>query len=433
MTKLLLGQIVAFGETADDLTHETHGAIAIGDDGTILFRGPLSLLPRAFEFTPREDYGDGLLMAGFIDAHIHFPQNRILAAAATDLLDWLTRYTFPEEALYADPSHAAAAAEIFLNTLFRYGTTSALAFCSSHKTCAEALFTAAGKRNMALITGKTLMDRNAIPSVQDTVESGARDTLDLHSRFHGVGRLRHAVTPRFAITSSEAQLQSAGELLRACKGALMQTHISESAVEIARVKFLFPNDRDYTAVYERFGLVTDHSLFAHGIHLSTSECQRLNEAGSTVVHCPTSNTFLGSGLMSMSHLSHIGLATDIGGGTSYSMLQTMGEAYKVQMLQGIKLKAAEMFFMATLGNARALRIDQETGSLTLGKFADIIVLDPTATPVLAARHALSNSIEDVLFALALLGDDRSIKATYIAGEKMHGGLHREGVKKSDSQ
>jgi len=372
MTKILIGQIVAFGSFADELTHETRGAIAIGDDGRILFRGPLSLLPRAFDVSPREDYGDALLMAGFVDAHIHFPQYRMLAAAAKDLLDWLSRYTFPEEAKYADAVHAAAAADVFLANLFRYGTTSALAFCSSHKTCAEALFNAAHKRNMALITGKTLMDRHAIPAVQDTVEQGALDTLALHAAFHGKARLLHAVTPRFAITSTEAQLQMAGEVLQDCKGALMQTHLSESAGEIAWIKSLFPNEIDYTAVYERFGLVTDRSLFAHGIHLSTRELSALNEAGSTIVHCPTSNTFLGSGLMAMDGRNHIGL-----------------------------------------------KIDGETGSLSVGKFADIIVLDPSATPVMAARHGLSNSIEDVLFALALLGDDRSVKATYIAGEKVH--------------
>lgn len=418
MTKILLGQTVSFGETADQLTYETRGAIAIGDDGCILFCGPLSLLPRAFDHSPREDFGEQILMAGFIDAHIHFPQNRILAAAAVDLLDWLTRYTFPEEALYADPAHASKAAEIFLGTLYAHGTTSALAFCSSHKVCAEALFNAAAKRNMALITGKTLMDRNAIPAVHDTVEQGALDTIALHEEFHGKGRLRHAVTPRFAVTSTEAQLQSAGELLQICKGALMQTHISESAGEIAYVKQLFPNEQDYTAVYERFGLVTERSLFAHGIHLSPRELSALNDAGSTLAHCPTSNLFLGSGLMPFANRTKMALATDIGGGTSYSMLQTMGETYKVQMLLGRKLKAAELFFMSTLGNARALRIDGETGSLGVGKFADIIVLNPKATAVMAARHELSNSIEDVLFALALLGDDRSVAATYVAGAKV---------------
>jgi guanine deaminase len=426
MTKLLLGQLVAFGDTPEDLTHETRGAIVIGDDGRILWRGPLPLLPRAFELTPREDYGQSLLMAGFIDPHIHFPQYRMLAAAATDLLDWLTRYTWPEEALYSDADHAAKAADIFLSRLFKNGTTSAMAFCSSHKAGAEALFKAAHKNNMALITGKTLMDRNAIPAVQDTVEQGALETLALHESYHNKGRLRHAVSPRFAITSTEAQLKSTGEVLQLCQGALMQTHISESVAEIEWIKTLFPNDRDYTAVYERFGLLTDRSLFAHGVHLSESEAQRLHDAGSTVVHCPTSNNFLGSGLMSMNHLQNdkrpvsLGLATDVGGGTSYSMLQTMGETYKVQMLSGRKMKAAELFHMATLGNARRLHIDDETGSLTIGKFADIIVLDPTATDVMTARNPLSNSIEDVLFALAILSDDRAIKATYVAGEKVYG-------------
>ncbi len=426
MTKLVLGQLVAFGDTPQDLTHETRGAIVIGDDGRILWRGPLPLLPRAFDLMPREDYGQSLLMAGFVDAHIHFPQYRMLAAAATDLLDWLTRYTWPEEALYADADHATKAADIFLSRLFKNGTTSALAFCSSHKAGAEALFKAALKNNMALITGKTLMDRNAIPGVQDTVEQGALETLELHEAYHNKGRLRHAVSPRFAITSTEAQLKSTGELLQLCKGALMQTHISESISEIEWIKKLFPNDRDYTAVYERFGLLTDRSLFAHGVHLSESEAQRLHDAGSTVVHCPTSNNFLGSGLMSMNHLSKnnrpvsLGIATDVGGGTSYSMLQTLGETYKVQMLTGRKMKATELFHMATLGNATRLHIDDETGSLAIGKFADIVILDPCATDVMAARHHLSNSIEDVLFALAILGDDRAIKATYVAGEKVYG-------------
>jgi len=421
MSKLLLGQLVYFGAEAHQLTHDTRGAIAVGDDGTILWRGPLSLLPRAFDHTPRDDYGDKLLMAGFIDPHIHFPQYRMLAAAAKDLLDWLTRYTFPEEARYADQAYAEQAAQIFLKRLFSNGTTATLAFCSSHKTCAEALFKAAAQHNMALITGKTMMDRNAIAAVEDTPEQSAADTLALHQAFHNKGRLRHAVSPRFAITSSERQLQLAGEVLRQCKGALLQTHLSESHAEIAWVKTLFPNDRDYTAVYERFGLVTDYSLFAHGIHLSESEVDRLSEAHASIIHCPTSNNFLGSGLMSINKLKgvNIGVGTDIGGGTSYCMLQTLGEAYKVQMLNGRKLKAAELFHLATLGNAKRMKIDHETGSLDIGKFADVVVLDPQATHVLQARHELSNSIEDVLFALALLGDDRAVAATYVAGTRVH--------------
>ncbi len=373
-----------------------------------------------------------IVMPGFIDAHIHFPQYRMLAAPGKDLLDWLTRFTFPEESRYADLVYARQAAEIFLKRLYQHGTTAALAFCSVHKTCADALFAAADANGMALVTGKTMMDRNAIPAVQDDPETGARETAELYKAWHGKGRLRYAVTPRFAITSSEAQLKLSGELLKDLPGALMQTHLSESPGEIAFVKELFPKSKDYTDVYDSFGLLSDRSLFAHGIHLSDRECARLSEAGSTVVHCPTSNTFLGSGLMSMPHLRkaqrpvHVGIATDVGGGTSYSMLATLGEAYKVQMLSGYKPSAAELFCMATRGNAERLRIGHETGSLEPGKFADLVVLDPKATPVLASRQEVSSSLEDVLFSLMILGDDRAVRATYVAGRKVHERLSPEG-------
>lgn len=427
MTRVIKGQTLSF---MDDGTavHEAKGAVVAGDDGTILWSGPQPLLPQAFRQAEVHDYGGMIVMPGFIDAHIHFPQYRMLAAPGKDLLDWLTRFTFPEESRYADSAYASAAAELFLNRLFQHGTTSALAFCSVHKACADALFAAASARNMALITGKTMMDRNAIPAVEDTPETGARETEALYNAWHGKGRLRYAVTPRFAITSSEAQLKISGELLASLKGSLMQTHLSESPGEIAFVKQLFPNAKDYTDVYDSVGLLGARSLFAHGIHLSERECERLSETGSSVVHCPTSNTFLGSGLMSMPHLRKasrpvsLGVATDVGGGTSYSMLATLGEAYKVQMLAGYKPTAAELFAMATRGNARRLRIGHETGSIEVGKFVDLVVLDPAATPVLASRQEVSTSLEDVLFSLMILGDDRAVRATYVAGERVHARL-----------
>ena len=425
MTHVIKGQTVSFGATHIEVKHEVKGAIVIGDDGTILWSGPQPLLPQGFRQAPSADYGDQLVLPGFIDAHIHFPQYRMLAAPGKDLLDWLRRFTFPEEARYADKTYAEAAADIFLTRLFQHGTTSALAFCSVHKTCADALFAAASQRNMALVTGKTMMDRNAISAVQDDPQTGARESEELYASWHGKGRLRYAVTPRFAITSSEAQLQVSGELLASLDGALMQTHISESPGEIAMVRKLFPNARDYTDVYDSFGLLSDRSLFAHGIHLTEREFARLSESGSSVIHCPTSNTFLGSGLMAMPHLRkpprpvHIGVATDVGGGTSYSMLATLGEAYKVQMLAGYKPSACELFHMATRGNAGRLHIGHEVGSIDTGKFADLVVLDPQATPVLASRQDLSTSLEDVLFSLMILGDDRAIRATYVAGAKVH--------------
>lgn len=424
MTQVIKGQTLSFA-AGGSVVHESRGAVAVGDDGTILWCGPQSLLPQGFLQADVHDHGDMLVMPGFIDAHIHFPQYRMLAAPGKDLLDWLTRFTFPEESRYSDAAYAEAAAELFLDRLAQHGTTSALAFCSVHKTCADALFAAAGRRGMALVTGKTMMDRNAIPAVEDDPDTGARETEELYAKWHGKGRLRYAVTPRFAITSSDAQLKISGELLSALPGALMQTHLSESPGEIAMVKQLFPAAKDYTDVYDHFGLLSERSLFAHGIHLSDRECARLSESGSTVVHCPTSNTFLGSGLMSMPHLRSKGrpvalaVATDVGGGTSYSMLATLGEAYKVQMLSGYKPGAAELFAMATRGNAERLKIDNETGALELGKFADIVVLDPCATPVLASRHELSNSLEDVLFSLMILGDDRAVKATYVKGRRLH--------------
>lgn len=424
--KILRGQIVSF-ENETPL-HIEKGAIAIGKDGRIAWRGEFRNLPKTYSDLPQHDHAEKLLLPGFIDPHIHFPQYRMLAAPAKDLLEWLNRFTFPEESRYGDVAYAAAAAETFLDRLAAHGTTAALAFCSVHKTSAEALFAAAARRNMALATGKTMMDRNAIPAVQDTPEESARDTEALHHKFHGKGRLRHAVSPRFAITSTEEQLKLAGEVLKSLPGALMQTHLSESAGEIAFVRQLFPAAKDYTDVYDRFGLLGSSSLFAHGIHLSEREAARLSESGSAVMHCPTSNNFLGSGMMPMAFLQdrkrpvHLGVATDVGGGTSYSMLATLAETYKVQMLQGLKLPAAALFRMATLGNAQRLQMETEVGSLEEGKFADVIVLDPEATPVLAARHELSQSLEDTLFALMILGDDRAVRATYVAGKLMHGRL-----------
>lgn len=422
MSKVLRGQLVSFSD--DKVFHEAQGAVVIGDDGRILWRGAAASIPTAYKVFPVEDHGNHLILPGFIDAHIHFPQYRLMAAPAKDLLDWLSRYTFPEEARYGDVDYAKSRAQIFLKRLFSNGTTAALAFCSVHKTCADALFAAALGEGMALITGKTMMDRNAMAAVQDEAEASGVESEALYQAWHGKGRLRYAVTPRFAITSTEAQLKVAGELVRRCPGALTQTHISESAGEIATVRKLFPNEQDYTAVYERFGLIHDRTMLAHGIHLSESECQRLSEAGATIAHCPTSNNFLGSGLMSMPKLRReerpvgVAMATDVGGGTSYSMLTTLGEAYKVQMMHSYRASAFEFFAMATIGNAKALRIAEETGSIDSGKFADLVVLDAEATPVLAARQELSQSLEDVLFALMLLGDDRAIAATYVAGRRV---------------
>ncbi len=430
-SKVIHGHIVNFRDdpslVGPDRAVENYsdGALVVSADGHIAWLGSQGSLPEKFKALPVEDYGDSLLMAGFIDTHIHYPQYRMLAAPGVDLMDWLKRFTFKEEALYGDTAHAKAAADHFLNFLISHGTTSAMAYSSVHAGACEALFQAAETRGMALISGKTMMDRNAPSDLLDTAEQAGLDTQRLIVDWHNKGRLRYAITPRFAVTSSEAQLDVTGELYRKNPDCYMQTHLSESLSEIDYVKQLYPWAKNYTAVYDRYGLLGKNSFFGHGVHLSEDECQRLSESNSKVVHCPTSNMFLGSGLANLAHLKKEGravsvsLGSDVGGGTSYSMLSTIGEAYKVCLTNGIHMSAYEGYYMATLGNARALGLESEIGSLSAGCWADFVVMDQRATPLLQARQDLSETLEDMLFALAILGDDRAIKATYVAGERLH--------------
>ena len=400
------------------------GAVVVAGNGRIVWRGHAARIPERYRSLPVDDHGEALVLPGFIDAHIHYPQYRMLAAPGKDLLDWLNRFTFPEERRYAAPAHARAAAETFLDCLVRHGTTAAMVFSTVHRSATETLFAAAERRHLAVVSGKTMMDRNAPAALCDDPVSSVRDSEALIERWHRRGRLRYAITVRFAVTSTEEQLRAAGELAARYPDCHVHSHLSESKREIEYVRRLYPWAKDYTDVYDRFGLLGPRSLFAHGVHLSERECGRLSEAGATVTHCPTSNTFLGSGLFDAGHVGHpdrpvrIGVATDVGGGTSYSMLQTLGEAYKVAMLRGRTPTAHELFHLATRGNALNLGLDEEIGTLDAGRWADLVVLDPTATPVLDARNALSESLEDTLFALAILGDDRAVRATYIAGQQV---------------
>ena len=436
--RVLRGRTLSFADdprvVGPDRAVRSHddGAVVVGRRGRILWHGPFAALPQDHAEAPCERYEDALILPGLIDAHVHFPQHRMLAAPAHDLLQWLDRFAFPEEARYAAEDHAAAAAESFLDKLVSHGTTSALVFSTVHANAADCLFRAAQRRGLCLVTGATMMDRNAPDAVTRDAEQSARESADLIAAWHGVERLRYALTVRFAITSSEAQLRLAGALLADHPGCLLHTHLSESAAEIDLVQRLFPWSKDYTDVYARFGLVGESAVFAHGIHLSERECQALHDAGSTVVHCPTSNAFLGSGLFDIAHVGaarrpvRVGVATDIGGGTSYSLLQTLAEAYKTARLKGRSFSAFDGFYLATLGNARGLRLDAEIGTLDAGRWADIAVLDPGATPVLAARHELSESLEDMLFALMMLGDDRAVRAVYVRGRKVAGRDRSDG-------
>jgi guanine deaminase len=399
------------------------GLLLVGDGGRIEAVGPADeLMSRLPSGAPTAQHPGALIMPGFIDVHIHYPQTQVIASYGTQLLEWLTKYTFVEEQKFADQAHAARNAEFFLDELFRNGTTTACAYCTAHPASADALFAAADKRNAAMIAGNAVMDRNAPPKLLAPAATAIADSRDLIKRWHGTGRQRYAVTPRFAVTSTDAQLAELGALLEEFPTVLMQTHLAENEDEIATVRRLFPNDENYTAVYARFGLLGARSLLGHCIHLDHNEVALLRDTKSVAVFCPTSNLFIGSGLFDYKRLKDAGvriaLATDVGGGTSYSMLHTAAEAYKVLQLQGQNLPALAAFDLMTRGNAAALDLDGEIGVLAPGAYADLVVLDAHATPAMAHRMEVAGNLEEELFVLMTLGDDRAVRQTYIAGKPM---------------
>ncbi len=398
--------------------------LMVVDNGKIIALGNAEdLLKTLADDVEIVSYQDALITAGFIDTHIHLPQTGMVGSYGEQLLDWLNTYVFPCEKQFEDPEHSAQVADIFLKELLRNGTTTALVFGSRHKESVEALFSAAEKLNLRLIAGKVMMDRNAPDYLVDTAESSYVDSKALIERWHGKGRLHYAVTPRFAPTSTPEQLTLAGQLLTEYPDLYMQTHISENLKEVEWVKALFPERKNYLDVYDHFNLLGERSMFAHGVHLCDQECERLAETGSAIAFCPTSNLFLGSGLfnlpMAEKHKVNVGLGTDVGAGTSFSLLHTLNEAYKVMQLQGAKLSPFKSLYLATLGGARALRLDDKIGNLQPGSEADFVVLDYNATPLLAYRMSQATSIEERLFVLMTLGDDRTVSETYSAGELVH--------------
>ncbi|MEB0078767.1 guanine deaminase [Pseudomonas sp. CCI3.2] len=398
--------------------------LLVVEDGNIVALGHaadlLGTLGSDVEVT---QYPDALITPGFIDTHIHLPQTGMVGSYGEQLLDWLNTYVFPCEKQFADPAHSAEVSEIFIKELLRNGTTTALVFGSVHKASVEAFFSAAQARNLRMIAGKVMMDRNAPDYLVDTAESSYVDSKALIERWHGKGRLHYAVTPRFAPTSTPEQLALAGQLLGEYPDVYMQTHISENLQEVEWVKALFPERSNYLDVYDHFKLLGERSVFAHGVHLCDDECARLAQTGSAVAFCPTSNLFLGSGLfdlpMAEKHKLNIGLGTDVGAGTSFSLLHTLNEAYKVMQLQGAKLSPFKSLYLATLGGARALRLEDKIGTLYPGTEADFVVLDYNATPLLAYRLKQAKDIEEKLFVLTTLGDDRTVLETYSAGQRVH--------------
>jgi len=367
-----------------------------------------------------DDYRGKLILPGFVDLHIHYAQVDIIASYGAQLLDWLERYTFPAEAKFGDSAHAAAAAEFFLDELLRNGTTTASVFPTIHPQSVDAFFAAARRRNMRMLAGKVMMDRNCPADLRDDLVRGEADIRALIDRWHGKGRLGYSLTPRFAPTSSPGQLALAARLLAEIPGLHLQTHLAENRDEVRWVAELFPEASSYTDVYVQAGLIGPRSVFAHAIHMGDADFAALAQAGGAIAFCPTSNLFVGSGLFDLRRARaagvRIGVGTDVGGGTSYSMLRTLAEAYKVLQLQGVSLAPLEAFHLATLGGAQALGLDDRIGNFVAGKEADFVVLDLAATPVLARRMAVADRLEDRLFALMTLGDDRSVYATYVLGE-----------------
>ncbi|HEY5558279.1 MAG TPA: guanine deaminase [Steroidobacteraceae bacterium] len=429
MKQAFRGSILHF---LDDPTESgLAGAFEYHEDGLLIVEdghvadlgGARDLLPTLGVGAALADCTGKLIVPGFIDAHTHFVQTDVIASYGRRLLDWLEDYTFPAERAFADEAHAREVAGFFATELLRNGTTTALVVGSVHPVSVDAIFDAALARDMRLIAGKALMDRNCPEYLQDTAASGYADSAALIARWHGRGRLQYAITPRFAPSSTPEQLAAAGRLASEHPGVYVHTHVAENEEEVAWAKKLFPERRSYLDIYDHYGLLRRRTALAHGIWLDDADLARIAAAGAAVVHCPACNLFLGSGLFDLQRATAAGapvaLGTDIGGGTTFCMLGVLHDAYKVAQLRGNSLSPLSAFYLATLGAARALDLDGRIGSFAKGREADFIVLDPAATPLLARRTAAARDISGKLFLLMTLGDDRAVAQTYLKGRLCH--------------
>ncbi len=422
--RLILGQILCFdadpAETGPAaVRHEARGAIRVAG-GRIAETGPAERLRAAHPDLPLDDHGQNLILPGFIDAHAHYPQTAIIASWGKRLIDWLNVYTFPEEMRFADPAYAAQVAGRYLDILLAHGTTTVCSYCTIHPQSVEAFFEAAAARGLRVLAGKTCMDRDTAPEgLRDSAQSAYDDSRALIGRWHGRGRLAYVITPRFSPTSTPQQLSALGALWAEHPDCLMQTHLSEQRDEIAWMHALYPQARDYLDTYEAHGLLGENGLYGHAIHLQPREIDRLSEVGAAVVHCPTSNTFIGSGLFDMGLRARmrVGLATDTGGGSSFSMLRTMAAAYEIAQLRGIVLHPSELIWLATGASAAALGLGRTIGRLAPGFEADLTVLDLASTPAIAQAAARAEDIWQAVFPTIMMGDDRAIAATYVAGRR----------------
>ena len=415
----------------DDPSDRASNAFEYYEDGLLVTENGLvsacgeaaSLMPRLTSGIKLIEHQNSLICPGFVDVHVHYPQLEVMASHGEELLDWLARYTFPAEAKFADSDYAEACAERFLDELLRVGTTTALVFGTVHPNSVEAFFRACEMRKLRMISGKVMMDRNAPPELLDSSEASYADSKSLIESWHDKGRLRYAVTPRFAITSTSEQLNFAGLLLKEHPGVYLHTHLSENRLEIESVRNLFPNAKNYLDAYDQSDLLGRRSVFAHCIHLEREEWSRLGASGSAVAHCPNSNLFLGSGLFSMKsameHGVRVGIGSDIGGGSELCILRALADSYKVARIRGENISPLKSFYLATLGGAKALDLADKIGNFLVGKEADFVVLDKEATPLIKYRLSICKNLEELLFSMTMLGDDRLVNETWIMGEKSH--------------
>ncbi len=420
---IITGQVLSFTASPFECDIPTeavqlHEAVLIRD-GSVVDLGTRAAMQALAPAATLRDHGGDLVLAGFVDAHVHYPQTAMIASWGKRLIDWLNSYTFPEEMKFGDRAYADDIAGRYLDLTLAHGTTTVCSFCTIHPESVDAFFTAAQARGQRVVAGKTCMDRNAPDGLRDTAQTAYDQSETLIDRWHGIDRLEYAITPRFSPTSTPEQLEAMGALWRAHPTCLMQTHLSEQTDEIDWVKSLFPNARDYLDTYEMFGLLGARGIYGHAIHLEERERHRLREFGAALVHCPTSNTFIGSGLFDMDGLmaegQRIGLATDTGGGSSFSMLRTMAAAYEIGQLRGRPLHAAELLWLATQGSAQALRMEEKIGNIAPGMEADLVVINLASTPAIAQRSAQAQDLWETAFATIMMGDDRAVSQVYVAG------------------
>jgi guanine deaminase len=410
------------GERADASAVEyiQDGLLLVKDGYVITLGDAKTMVPALADDIEFIDHSGKLIVPGFIDCHVHFPQVDIIASYGEQLLDWLVRYAYPAEEAFADAEHADAVADFFVDELLRNGTTTALVFPTVHPQSVDAIFQASDKRGMRMLSGKVLMDENCPESLRDNPESAYADSRQLIEKWHGKNRLGYAITPRFAVTSSEAQLKAAGKLAAEFPDVHVHTHLAEHHDEVELIAKQFPWSRSYLDVYEKLGLVRERSVFAHCLHLDDQDRKQMAKLGAAIAFCPTSNLFLGSGLFDLRAAQECGIrtgvGTDVGGGTTLNMLRTLSEAYKVLHLQGQPLPGFRGLYLATLGAAKALYLDDKIGNFIGGKEADFVVLDYDASSITRRRLSHSHDVAERLFALMMLGDDRTIAETRVMGE-----------------